>query len=81
MKNFQGLHKCATGAVINTEDFMKSNQSNTGSMLTGVNNAEALIGDRNDRKRKRAINKRQRQRNRQQGSKPNRSCRNNYIGN
>ena len=39
MKNFQGLHKCATGAVINTEDFMKSKQSNTGSMLTGVNNS------------------------------------------
>jgi uncharacterized protein YbjQ (UPF0145 family) len=35
MKNFQGLHKCATGAVINTEDFMKSNQSNIGSMLGG----------------------------------------------
>lgn len=81
MKNFQGLHKCATGAVINTEDFMKSNKSNTGSMLTGVNNAATSIGDRNDRKRKRDVNKRQRQRNRQQGSKPNRSCRNNYIGN
>jgi len=81
MKNFQGLHKCATGAVINTEDFMKSNKSNTGSMLTGVNNAEAMIGDRGARKRARAVKKRQNQRNRQQGSKPNRSCRNNYIGN
>ena len=36
MKNFKGLHKCATGAVINTEDFMKSNQSNIGSMLEGA---------------------------------------------
>lgn len=36
MKNFQGLRKCATGAVINTEDFMKSNQSKIGSMLEGI---------------------------------------------
>ena len=32
MKNFQGLHKCAQGAVINTEDFMSSNTAGT-SML------------------------------------------------
>lgn len=32
MKNFKGLHKCATGAVVNTEDFMKSSNLGT-SML------------------------------------------------
>lgn len=32
MKNFKGLHKCAQGAVINTEDFMSSNTAGT-SML------------------------------------------------
>lgn len=32
MKNFQGLQKCAQGAVVNTEDFMSSNNSGT-SML------------------------------------------------
>jgi hypothetical protein len=29
MKNFQGLQKCAQGAVVNTEDFMSSNNSGT----------------------------------------------------
>lgn len=77
MKNFQGLHKCATGAVINTEDFMKSNQSNTGSMLEGA----ASVGDRGSRKRQRDVKKRQRQRDRQMSSRPSKSCRNNYIGN
>lgn len=82
MKNFQGLHKCATGAVVNTEDFMKSNNMNTGSMLTGANNdASAWPGDGAARRRARGVRRRQRQRDRQQGSNPNRSCRNNYIGN
>jgi hypothetical protein len=71
MKNFQGLHKCATGAVINTEDFMKSKQSNTGSMLTGVNNSN-IGGDdwaKQQRRRKRALRKRDRQ-----NAKPRRSA-------
>jgi hypothetical protein len=56
MKNFQGLHKCATGAVINTEDFMKSNQSNKGSMLTGINNA-SIGGDDYSKQRRKARRK------------------------
>ena len=68
MKNFQGLHKCATGAVINTEDFMKSNKSNTGSMLTGVNKA-AIGGDDYSKQRRKARRK--------QGRK---ACKG-YIGN
>jgi hypothetical protein len=74
MKNFQGLHKCATGAVINTEDFMKSNKSNTGSMLTGVNNAEALIGDRGAKKRARATRKNQNTWNKTHRSKKSEAC-------
>jgi hypothetical protein len=34
MKNFKGLHKCAEGAIINTEDFMKSSMA-PGSMMGG----------------------------------------------
>ena len=66
MKNFQGLHKCATGAVINTEDFMKSNNMNTGSMLTGAN---AASDDDYSKQRRRAR--------RRQGRK---ACKG-YIGN
>jgi hypothetical protein len=66
MKNFQGLHKCATGAVINTEDFMKTNNMNTGSMLTGANQAsDEDYGKKRRRERRR------------QGRKP---CKG-YIGN
>ena len=32
MKNFKGLHKCAEGAIINTEDFMSSNALNTSTL-------------------------------------------------
>ena len=74
MKNFQGLHKCATGAVINTEDFMKSNKSNTGSMLTGVNNAEASIGDRGAKRRARNTRKNQNTWNKQHRSKKSEAC-------
>jgi hypothetical protein len=69
MKNFQGLHKCATGAVINTEDFMSSNKSNTGSMLTGVNNAEGMIGDRGAKKRARDTKRNQKAWNRSHRNK------------
>jgi hypothetical protein len=34
MKNFKGLHKCAEGAIINTEDFMKSSMA-PGSIMGG----------------------------------------------
>ena len=33
MKNFQELHKCAVGTVVNTEDFAKSKMLNTPSEL------------------------------------------------
>jgi hypothetical protein len=68
MKNFQGLRKCATGAVINTEDFMKSNQSDRGSMLTGVKNTN-IGGDDYSKQRRKARRK--------QGRK---ACKT-YIGN
>ena len=42
MKNFKGLHKCAEGAVINTEDFMSSGMA-SGSMMGGP-------GDRDKRR-------------------------------
>lgn len=32
MKNFKGLHKCAEGDIVNTEDFMKSSQAGTSMM-------------------------------------------------
>ena len=77
MKNFQGLRKCATGAVVNTEDFMKSNQSNTGSMLEGA----ASISDRSKRRKKTQADKNNRSWQRSNKKKTDRSCRNNYIGN
>jgi len=36
MKNFQGLHKCATGAVVNTEDFNKSNNLTSYTAVAGT---------------------------------------------